>query len=190
MSLGFFRSFLRNPSTLGAIWPSSPFLAKEMVRASDLHIASSVIELGPGSGAFTGHILANLPSGAHFAAIEKCPILAKEVSGKFPDARIIQGCATQLSDHLSSEKIPRPNAILSGLPWAIFDENLQNSILSEVHSTLADGGVFSTFAYYGPHRLKAGQRFRKNLDRTFSDVRRTRVVMRNFPPAFVYSCKR
>ncbi|MCX6961211.1 MAG: SAM-dependent methyltransferase, partial [Verrucomicrobia bacterium] len=107
-------------------------------------MASSVIELGPGSGAFTGHILASLPSGAHFAAIEKCPILAKEVSGKFPDARIIEGCATRLSDHLNSEKIPRPNAILSGLPWAIFDQKLQNSILSEIHSTLADGGVFST----------------------------------------------
>ena len=102
MSLGFLKSFLRNPSTLGAIWPSSPFLAEEMVRASDLHAASSVVELGPGSGAFTGHILANLPTGARFAAIEKCPILAREVSGKFPEARIIEGCATRLSDHLNT----------------------------------------------------------------------------------------
>jgi phospholipid N-methyltransferase len=190
MSLGFFKSFLRNPSTLGAIWPSSPFLAEEMVRASDVHAASSVVELGPGSGAFTGHILASLRSGAQFAAIEKCPILAKEVSGKFPDARIIEGCATRLSDHLSSEKFPRPNAILSGLPWAIFDANLQTSILNEVHGTLEEGGVFSTFAYYGPHRLAAGQRFRKNLEQTFTHVRRNPVVMRNFPPAFVYTCKR
>ena len=95
-----------------------------------------------------------------------------------------------MSDHLTTENIPRPNAILSGLPWAIFDAALQSSILKEVHGTLAEGGVFSTFAYYGPHRLAAGQRFRKNLERTFSHVRRTQVVMRNFPPAFVYSCKR
>lgn len=161
-----------------------------MVRASDLHTASSVIELGPGSGAFTGHILASLQKGARFAAIEKCPILAREVSNKFPKAQIIEGCATRLSDHLSMENIPRPNAILSGLPWAIFDAPLQSSILKEVYATLADGGIFSTFAYYGPHRLASGQRFRKNLESTFSHVRRTKVVMRNFPPAFVYSCKR
>lgn len=190
MSLGFLKSFLRNPSTLGAIWPSSPFLAEEMVRASNLHAASSVVELGPGSGAFTGHILASLPTGAHFTAIEKCPILAKEVSSKFPKARIIEGCATRLSDHLNEKNIPRPNAILSGLPWAIFDAKLQKSILNEVHGTLLEDGIFSTFAYYGPHRLAAGQRFRKSLESTFRQVRRTPVVMKNFPPAFVYYCKR
>ena len=189
MSFGFLKAFLRAPGSVGAIWPSSPFLAEAMVRASSLHKASCVVELGPGTGAFTGHILNSLPRGARFAAIEKCPILVRSVSKKFPRARIIEGCATELGNHLEVEKIPRPDAILSGLPWAIFSQELQRAILDEIHASLAPEGVFSTFAYYGPHRLASGRRFRKNLERHFSDIRRTSVVMRNFPPAFVYSCR-
>lgn len=190
MSFGFLKAFLRAPGSVGAIWPSSPFLAQAMVGASSIHRAACVIELGPGTGAFTGHILESLPRGARFAAIEKCPILARSVSKKFPRACIIEGCATELGSHLETENIPRPDAILSGLPWAIFSEELQTGILGEIHAALAPEGVFSTFAYYGPHRLAAGRRFRKNLERHFSDIRRTPVVMRNFPPAFVYSCRR
>jgi phospholipid N-methyltransferase len=190
MSLGFLKAMILKPSTIGAIWPSSPFLAEAMVRTSSVEKASSVVELGPGSGAFTGHILESLTPGAHFAAIEKCSDMAKSVSRKFPQARIIEGCATELKVHLEGLNIPNPDAILSGLPWAIFSDSLQTSILNQVHGVLSKGGIFSTFAYYGPHRLEPGQRFRKNLELIFGEVQRTPVVLRNFPPAFIYYCRR
>jgi phospholipid N-methyltransferase len=190
MSLGFFRALVRAPGSVGAIWPSSPFLAEAIVRASAIQNAACVIELGPGTGAFTGHILSSLHKDARFAAIEKCPILTRSVSKKFPHALIIEGCATELGSHLEKENMPKPNAIVSGLPWAAFSESLQNGILKEVEAALSSDGVFSTFAYYGPHHLPAGRRFRKTLGQTFGDIRRMPVVVRNFPPAFVYTCRR
>ena len=190
MSFGFFKALIQAPTTVGAIWPSSPWLAKAMVRTSLLQSAQSVVELGPGTGAFTGHILESLAPGARFTAIEKSPDLARSVSRKFPQARIIEGCATDLQNHLDSENSPRPSAILSGLPWAVFDQTLQCSILDQIHGALIEGGIFTTFAYYGPHRLRSGRRFRANLERIFSDVQRTPVVMQNFPPAFIYFCRR
>ena len=57
VSFHFLKAMLRSPGSVGAIWPSSPFLAKEMVRASALEDAKHVLELGPGTGAFTGEIL-------------------------------------------------------------------------------------------------------------------------------------
>ena len=80
--------------------------------------------------------------------------------------------------------------ILSGLPWAVFPADLQKRILGEIHNSLSPGGTFATFAYYGPHRLKAGRRFSENLKSVFSSVEKSRVVLNNFPPAFVYRCKR
>ncbi len=190
MSFGFLKALIQAPTTIGAVWPSSPFLAKAMVQTSAVDKASSVIELGPGTGAFTGHILESLSDGAHFAAIEKCSDLALTVSRKFPHARVIEGCATELQNHLESGNIPRPDAILSGLPWAVFGQDLQTAILEQIHGALEKDGVFSTFAYYGPHRLESGRRFRSNLERVFGNIQKTPVILQNFPPAFIYYCRR
>jgi len=160
-----------------------------MVSAARVPDAEGVLELGPGSGAFTGEILQNLKTGADFLAIEKSPDLARAAAARFPNARVIEGCATRLNDHLDEEGFPKPGAILSGLPWAAFDEKLQQVILKEIVRALPRGGVFCTFAYFGPHWLRAGRKFRSGLEASFSEVRRTQVVLSNLPPAFVYRCR-
>jgi phospholipid N-methyltransferase len=159
-----------------------------MVRAARVRSADFVLEIGPGSGAFTGPILNNLRPEARFLAVEKCPVLAKTVSEKFPDAHIVAGCATDLTGHLKDHG--NPDSIVSGLPWAAFDDHLQNSLLGEITSSIAKDGIFATFAYFGPHRLKAGRAFRKKLDHHFGEVGKTPVVLANLPPAFVYFCRR
>lgn len=188
MSLRFVREFLKSPGTVGALWPSSTALAGMMVRAARVRSADFVLEIGPGNGAFTGPILKNLHSKARFLAVEKCPVLAKEVSAKFPEARIVAGCATALTAHLKDHG--NPDSIVSGLPWAAFDDGLQHSILTEITASIAEDGIFATFAYFGPHRLKAGRAFRNRLDHHFREVDKTPVVLANFPPAFVYFCRR
>jgi phospholipid N-methyltransferase len=159
-----------------------------MVCAARVRSADFVLEIGPGSGAFTGPILNNLRPEARFLAVEKCPVLAKTVSEKFPDAHIVAGCATDLTGHLKDHG--NPDSIVSGLPWAAFDDHLQNSLLGEITSSIAKDGIFATFAYFGPHRLKAGRAFRKKLDHHFGEVGKTPVVLANLPPAFVYFCRR
>lgn len=190
MSLRFMREFLRSPASVGAIWPSSPSLAKMMVHVSQLHQADFVLELGAGTGAFTGKILENLQPKARFVALEKNAELASKISLKFPQAGVIVGCATRLRYYLQEKNLGRPQAILSGLPWAAFNFSLQIQILSEIAHALPPGGIFATFAYYGPHWLTAGRTFRKRLDEIFNNVRRTRVVLVNLPPAFVYYCQK
>jgi len=159
-----------------------------MIRAARVRSAEFVLEIGPGSGAFTGPILKNLRTEARFLAVEKCPELARTVSKKFPGARIVAGCATDLTAHLKDHG--NPDSIVSGLPWAAFDESLQDAILKEITSSIAGDGIFATFAYFGPHRLKAGRAFREKLDQHFREVGKTPVVLANFPPAFVYFCRK
>lgn len=161
-----------------------------MVLSADFNSANCLLELGPGTGVFTEKIAATLPAGAKFAAIERDATLAKQVAARFPRVHVIAGCATEISRHLREASLPAPDAILSGLPWAAFPEKLQTCILGEIHNSLAPGGTFATFAYYGPHRFKSGRRFSDNLKKIFSSVEKSRLVLGNFPPAFVYRCKR
>lgn len=188
MSLTFLREFARQPGCVGAIWPSSPALARVMVSAANVPNARHVLEIGPGSGAFTSEILTSLAPSARFLAVEKNPCFAARVSQKFPTARIVLGCATNLEETLHKEDFASPDAVVSGLPWAIFPESLQRSILGQLSAVSAKSATFATFAYFGPHALPKGRRFRKLLAEFFPRVERTPVVLNNFPPAFVYVC--
>ena len=49
----FFNEFLRNWQTMGAVVPSSPVLAARMMESAEVWRAKNVLELGPGTGAFT-----------------------------------------------------------------------------------------------------------------------------------------
>ena len=55
--LEFFHAFIREPASVGALSPSSRALAMAMIDGFDLRHADTIVELGPGTGAFTGPIL-------------------------------------------------------------------------------------------------------------------------------------
>lgn len=188
MSWGFVREFLRSPGSVGAVWPSSPALAREIIRSANVGAAEFVLEIGPGSGAFTGEILKSLRPGARFLAVEKSAELARGVAERFPEVRVVAGCATELDIHLDGHG--SPDSVVSGLPWAAFGEALQEALLRQITAALQPHGTFATFAYFGPHRLRAGRAFREMLGNHFREIHRSPVVLANFPPAFVYFCQK
>ncbi|HEY8903346.1 MAG TPA: rRNA adenine N-6-methyltransferase family protein [Chthoniobacterales bacterium] len=186
----FFQEALRSPQTTGAIAPSSRHLARVIVEKAGVHNASRILELGPGTGSFTRRILEVKPGDAHFVALERNPSFATELRSRFPDTRIVQGCATELQAHAAEHEFHEAESIVSGLPWAIFKPELQRTILGGVRDVLGRSGVFATFAYFGPHWLPAGRHFRELLRSIFPDTRTSQVVVRNLPPAFVYYCRK
>jgi len=60
--------------------------------------------------------------------------------------------------------------------------------MTSVTEALPPGGRFATFTYRHAVRLPAARRFRTLLDENFSEVRESKTVWRNVPPAFVYHC--
>ena len=186
----FLKEAIFAPHTTGAIAPSSPFLAREIVEKAGVGDAACILEIGPGTGAFTDHIVRTKKDYAHFVALERNPNFATNLKAKFPGIRIVEGCATELRAHASEHAFHQADSIVSGLPWTIFDSKLQRTILGAVHDVLADGGTFATFAYFGSHWMPGGQNFRKLLRSVFPDTRTSPVVLRNLPPAFVYYCRK
>ena len=53
----FARRWLKDPMKVGAVAPSSPVLARAMVKALDLEPGQTCLEIGPGTGAFTEHLI-------------------------------------------------------------------------------------------------------------------------------------
>ncbi len=185
-----FKHFVKKPGEIGAICPSSPVLAKAIVSEIAIHKAKTVVEIGPGTGAFTETILSHLHNEADFFAIELNPQLHSNFQKRFPNIKAYNNCASELSAIMKEEEVESIDVIISGLPWASFLEDLQNEVLGAVYDAITPGGVFTTFAYLQGFLMKGAHRFRGLLKQKFDQVDTSRTVWRNFPPAFVYRCRK
>ncbi len=184
----FLKNFIKSPGTIGAIWPSSPFLAKMITSDIGLEKAPVIVELGPGTGVFTSRILDMKKAKSKFFAVELNKELYDAFKIKFPSITIHNGNATDLSSMVKKEGIDSVNVIICGLPWASFPAKLQDDLLNAIFDVLNPGGCFTTFAYLQGLLLPAGKRFKNTLKNHFSYVETSRTEWRNFPPAFVYRC--
>lgn len=185
-ALTFLHEFIRNWKTVGAVAPSSPALAERMMESAEVGRAQHVLELGPGTGAFTEAILDSMPHGAQYLGIELNETFVGQLKSRFPTLNFAIAGAQEFDfEGYLADKEPF-DVIVSGLPWTAFPRGLQEAILNHVLPNLKTGGRFATFAYHGFHRLPSGQRFRGLLHEKLHGVETSRVVWRNVPPAFIY----
>jgi phospholipid N-methyltransferase len=185
----FLREFVQDPSRTGAIAPSSGSLAKEMVRGLELDKAQAVLEYGPGTGAFTPYIIKELPASCKFVAIELNHRFVEQFRSRFPDVDLYNGSVVDAREICDRYDISMADAIVSGLPWATFSQTLQQTILKEMMRVLRPGGRFVTFGYVHSQVLPGAHNFSRLLRTHFSEVKRSRIVWPNLPPAFVYRCR-
>ena len=186
----FFAAFLHEPLKVGSFWPSSPALAEQIVEGCDLASRETVVELGPGTGAFTGLILDRLQRRSQFFALEINRMNVMELRQRFPRLQVYADCAGKLPDYLRLHRERMADCIISGLAWGNMLPATQNRILDAVVSSLAPGGLFTTFAYVHASWFPTSLRFRNRLFRHFSKIEITPIVWRNLPPAFIYRCWR
>lgn len=182
------KQFFVRPRTIGALCPSTRFLAKEITKDVGIEEASVVVEIGAGTGAFTQHILDKVSENSNFLAIEINEKVYNVLKSRFPDVKIYNDCASKLSEILHSENLNHVDTIVSGLPWAAFPDSLQTKLLTSIYDNLKPGGTFTTFAYLQGMILPSAHRFKKRLQKYFSEVNKGSVVWTNIPPAFVYRC--
>lgn len=188
--LELLKHFIKNPGMTGAVFPSSAELARTVMSFAGLESASSVVELGPGSGAFTSQILKEIRRYAKFFAIELNKDIYESFTAKFPGVRAYNKSASELKDVLMEEKLSSVDVIVSGLPWASFSAKLQDDIMKAISESLSEGGIFTTYAYIQGFLMPGAYKLRALLKKYFSEVKTSKIVWRNIPPAFVYACRK
>jgi phospholipid N-methyltransferase len=186
----FLTAALRRPATMGAIAPSSPRLGAVLASVVPRTGEPVVVELGPGTGAVSTVIAGRLPGGARHLAVELDPDMVEYLRSTHPDLDVVHGNAADLGKLLAERGIARVDAVICGLPWALFDDATQTELLAEISRVIGDQGAFTTFAYLHGMTLGAARRFRRRLRDTFEEVLVSATVWRNLPPAFVYVCRR
>jgi phosphatidylethanolamine/phosphatidyl-N-methylethanolamine N-methyltransferase len=186
--MGFFVQFLKNPTIIGAVAPSSAQLTKVMLETVDFDTVNTIVEFGPGTGVFSEQIHKSIKDSTTYFAIEVNGKMVDHLKKTMPKLQIYHDSAVKTVEYLNAHSKMHADVIISGLPWAAFDKKLQYELLDATLEALEPGGQFITFAYLNGLVLPAGRKFYRKLKRSFSEVKRSRIVWKNFPPAFVYHC--
>ena len=202
----FFSQFTENFTTTGAIAPSSPLLAKAITSPLGLRCAGSiqVLEVGPGTGAFTRQIVKHLRSGDRLEIYELnarfCEFLRQNLPWEQFQSEGIR-CRLHNADvrHIGTDV--QFDYIVCGLPFNNFEPELVSEILAVLINRLATNGVFSYFEYNLSHEFKS--KFLKSKDRqrmlrvgqivrSFIEQHQCgyRQVWLNLPPARARYCQK
>lgn len=181
----FLGRFLRSPRTIGSIAPSSRALAAAMVRSLACGHAGRVVELGPGTGAFTAALVACLGPSSRLLAIDREAAFIERLRRQWPVADFVCASAADLPALAAERNFLPIDHIVSGLPFASLPGDVTKRILDGIQQSLRPNGTFTTFQYVQAYGLPPAVAFRRDINARLGGQPTRALVMWNIPPAYV-----
>ncbi|CEG27083.1 class I SAM-dependent methyltransferase [Bacillus sp. B-jedd] len=181
-TIKFFLQYLFYPRKVGAVLPSSEYLAEKMIETIEFQSANYIVEYGAGTGVFTEKILKYRKPNTIVMLFESNKMFYETLREKFKEENnliIINDTAENIDKYIKQHGFPYIDYVISGLPFASLPKNVSNGILNKSRTFLKNGGRFITFQYTLLKRELFNQHFEQ------IDIKRE---YRNVPPAFVLSC--
>jgi phospholipid N-methyltransferase len=164
-------------------------------------IERRILEVGPGTGAVTLQIIADMRPNDRLVLVERNQEFVEHLGQRLREIPEFESRRDRiLLKHASVEEMPANETydlIISGLPLNNFEVDLVERILSKLSRLLAPGGILSFFEYVAVRRAKAlvsspNDRVRlEGITRVLGDflagmeIRRD-LVLANVPPAWVH----
>lgn len=160
--------------------PSSRFLAAKMVEPLKWSEVQAIAELGSGTGAITHFIQEQLTGQTKVVLFEMDKRMRNNLTAQYPDFKCYSN-AYQLIKRMNENNIDQFDCILSGLPFFNFTSEMRNKLLNQITEALKPGGIFIAFQY--------SLQMKRQLEESFT-IEKIDFVPFNFPPAFVYTCRK
>jgi phospholipid N-methyltransferase len=184
-NLQFLQAFLKNPLKVGAITPSSPELARKMLEDVKPDAENVILELGVGTGAITKFIEEIVPDERSYFGLELNPDLAKSNHEKFPGLEIICGSACDMGAIYRESGFGKVSYIISCLPFVSLPSSVSEKIYQQIEEFMEAGCMFRTFQYAHGYYTPAALKLREFMRDRYGKSKRSRLVVKNVPPAYV-----
>ena len=179
----FFKESVKNYKTSGTIVPSSRFLAQRMLKRINFSKADVIVELGPGNGAITERILKRLNSKAVLICFEINEAFYNELLKiNHPQLIVLNASAENVLYEINKLGYTKACHVVSSLPLTILPKEISKNILKNSYKSIEEEGSFIQYQY--------SLTYYKSLKSVFKDEISLEFEPLNFPPAFVYHCKK
>lgn len=199
----FFRQFLTNYRTTGAILPSGRLLASALSRfvGREHDEARRILEVGPGTGSVTRLIVKALGPEDRLDLVELNGSFVRCLRHRFQTDEAFRPLASRSRVlHCPVQELPlggRYDLIISGLPLTNFSVSEVEGILAALTGLLKPGGTLSFFEYIAIRRMRSlvsgpAERARlRGIGEALDSLLREHEVRRewiwpNVPPAWVH----
>ena len=180
----FLQAFLKNPLKVGAVAPSSPDLAWQMLEGITPDKDNIIIELGVGTGAITKFVREILPDSGSYLGIELDGRLVSSIHTRYPELNVIKGNACDLSAIHEASGLGKASYILCCLPFVTLPEEVAAKVLAEIENYMEQGCLFRAFQYAHGYYTPAAIRLRKFMRDRYGFSKRSKLVAKNVPPAY------
>lgn len=179
----FLKQFFKDRKMVGAVSPSTRFLGEKMLANIDFDKVKGLVELGPGTGIFTDIIMERMRKDAKLLVFELNDEFYEALNARIDDPRvqIIHDSAENIAKYLPEEEQTTQDAVISSLPLMVFPAELRKAVVDASYNALKPKGTYVQFQY--------SLQSKKFLESFYESVKIT-FTIKNFPPAFVYTCKK
>jgi phospholipid N-methyltransferase len=144
--IAFAKEFIKNPSVIGAIAPSSPFLADALAEHIPMYtegISRKILEVGPGTGISTYAILKKMGPLDELHLVELEADLCKILHEKFGADHRVKIHHMSITDF----KVTGFDAVVMGIPFNSLPHELVKNIWEQVLTLIKPGATLSYFNY-------------------------------------------
>lgn len=174
----FLGAFLRAHKTVGAVAPTSGYVARRMATLAGVPAAHAVAELGAGTGAITRHLLAALPADARLHAFELYPQFIEHLRASIDDPRfiLIPESAETITAGMADGGTGF-DAVVCSIPFSLLTPAQTIAILRAAALALRPGGTFVSLQYHPTYLAPL-------LRQVFGTVER-HIAPWNIPPAML-----
>jgi phosphatidylethanolamine/phosphatidyl-N-methylethanolamine N-methyltransferase len=186
-NIQFLQAFLKNPLKVGAVAPSSPDLAWQMLEGITPDADNIIIELGVGTGAITKYVREILPDSESYLGIELDGRLVSSINTRYPEMNVVKGNACDLSAIYHMSGLGKASYILCCLPFVTLPEEVAAKVLAEIEKYMEQGCLFRAFQYAHGYYTPAAIRLRKFMRDRYGFSKRSKLVAKNVPPAYTLS---
>jgi phospholipid N-methyltransferase len=175
----FLCEWLRNPVATAAVAPSGKALTSLITRGVHADMGA-ILELGPGTGAFTQGLVRRGVAQRALTLVEQNPTFARLLAKRFPDATILGIDAAKLADTSTGGGQPF-DAVICGLGLRGMDARQVEAIMRAAFTRMRPDASLYLFTYGWKCSVPEDVLMRLGLG-----AERVGTTLRNVPPASVY----
>lgn len=148
-ALLFARNFVKHPTMLGSMIPSSRFLVDTLLAKVDWDKAEVIVEYGPGVGTITEAILRRMRPDGVLIVIEMNEDFVDYLQRYFydPRLRIVKGSAADVDVVLRDLSLDGADYIISGIPYTVMPPEMRDVILRKSREALRPDGAFLIYQF-------------------------------------------